>query len=91
MPRTPRQIAWDRTVFVMNTIRENVDSDEAINRTRVAKASGIAASTFYRWLESPPDKIDAAAIAAVADYLHEHHGYEDFVTRWRRAARTIKE
>lgn len=73
----------------MNMIRDNVKADPDVNISEAAEAAGVAVSTFYRWLATPPQKIDTAAVAAVADYLHEARGHEDFVTLWRRAQAAI--
>ena len=74
----------------MSRIRENIDADPEVNITEAAEAAGVAASTFYRWLKTPPQRLETGAVAAVADYLHEARGHEDFVTLWRRASLRVK-
>lgn len=80
---TSRDRAWERAVAVMNAISKAIENDD-VNITEAARAAGVAPSTFYRWLRTPPNKIDVAAIAGLADWLHETYGHEDFATLWRR-------
>lgn len=86
-----RALARKRTVEVMRLIREEIDSNPDINRIEAARAAGIPKSTFYRWLSAPPEKIDTASIAAVADWLHDAHGFRDFAALWRHVSRSISE
>lgn len=90
MEESPRDRAQLRVAFVLSAIRQAIDNDPDVSRAEAAKASGIAQSTFYRWLKNPPEKTDAAAIAAVADYLHKKHGHPDFAALWRQATAAIK-
>lgn len=90
MEETPRERAQLRVAFVMSAIREAIDSDPEVSRAEAAKAAGIPISTFYRWLKDPPEKMDAAALAAVADYLHKKHGHANFEALWRLATAAIE-
>lgn len=87
---TRRDLARARAVEVMRLIYENVLGADGLNVAEAAAAGGVPVSTFYRWLKTPPKKIDLTAIAAVADYLHDAHGYEDFGQMWRRVCTYIK-
>lgn len=68
----------------MNKIRFNIETNATtVNKTRAAEAAGVAASSFYRWLANPPEKIDVAGLAALADWLHDEYGHADFAALWR--------
>lgn len=85
-----RERARRTAITVMSTIRENIDDDPTVNRSQVAEQAGMAVSTFYRWLANPPKKIDTIQLSAVADYLHDTYGHEDFATLWRRIQKTVQ-
>lgn len=84
-----RELAHKRAVRAMRIIRANIDATPDINITEAAKSAGISPSTLYRWLEAPPEKIDMAAIASLADWLHDTHGYQDFIAVYRQASHEI--
>lgn len=88
---TRRELARKRTVHVLKVIRENIGNDPTVNVTSAAEAAGVAPSSFYRWLATPPQKIDVTQVAAVADYLHDEYGHSDFASLWRDAQSLIKE
>lgn len=68
----------------MHKIRDNIESNSTtVNKTRAAEAAGVSPSSFYRWLASPPEKIDVAGLAALADWLHDEYGHADFAALWR--------
>lgn len=85
-----REIARARTVEVMRMIQENIANDERVNVTRAAEETGVAVSTFYRWLKTPPKKLDVIQVAALADYLHDSYGHQNFAKLWRDAETRIK-
>lgn len=80
---TRRAIARARTVEVMRMIQDNIAKDERVNVTRAAEEVGISAKTFYRWLKTPPEKIDMIQVAMLADYLHDFYGHQNFAALWR--------
>lgn len=87
---TRRQVARARTEEVMRRIQQNIAEDDRVNVARAAEEAGIAVSTFYRWLKTPPQKIDVIQVATLADYLHDTYGHENFAKLWRDAEAGIK-
>lgn len=85
-----RELARRRADAVMARIALNIENDPQVNRTLAAGAAGVAPSSFYRWLSTPPKKLDVAAVSAVADFLHDEYGHPDFATIWRNVAAQIK-
>ncbi|MDR7189735.1 hypothetical protein J2Y46_002561 [Microbacterium sp. BE35] len=85
-----REIARARTVEVLRILRANIKNDPQVNVTRAAAEAGVAPSTFYRWLSSPPQSIDMVQVVAVSDFLHDEYGHADFATIWRDVAARIK-
>lgn len=78
-----RGLARARTVEVMRMLQENIANDDQVNVMQAAEEAGIAGSTFYRWLKTPPKKIDVIQVATLADYLHEAYGHPNFAALWR--------
>ncbi|WP_442575909.1 hypothetical protein ACSBPH_01790 [Microbacterium sp. F51-2R] len=88
---TRRDVARARALEAMRIIRDTIENTPDLNKVAAAQAAGIAPSSFYRWLsDATPKKVDVIQISALADYLHDEHGAEDFVTLWRRVTRAIK-
>ena len=87
---TRREVARALTVDVMRMLQENIANDQDVNVTRAAEEVGVARSTFYRWLKTPPAKIDVIQVASLADYLHEAYGHPNFAALWRDAEARIK-
>lgn len=85
-----REIARARTVEVMRIIQENIAGDDRVSITSAAEAVGVAPSSFYRWLKTPPQKIDIVQVATLADYLHDVYGHENFAKLWRDVEASIK-
>ena len=90
MTENRRELARRRATAVLAQIALNIDNDPNVNKTRAAEAAGVAASSFYRWLARPPKKVDAAAVAALADFLHDVYGHEDYPALWRDVIARIK-
>jgi hypothetical protein len=87
---TRRDLAHERAVAVMQGIYADVRKTEGLNLADAAEAAGVAPKSFYRWLKTPPKKIDLTAVVAVADYLHDVHGYANFIRRWEDVTGSIK-
>ena len=87
---TPRSVAHERALFVLESIESNIAADPRVSITAVASAVGMAPATLYRWLKKPPDRIDVIQTAAVADWLHDHYGHANFATLWLRASSRIQ-
>jgi hypothetical protein len=67
----------------MRMIRENIANDDRVNVTRAAEEAGMSSKTFYRWLKTPPQKLDIIQVATLADYLHNTYGHQNFAALWR--------
>lgn len=87
---TRKDLARRRAVRALELVRENVYTEFKGDLPRAADAVGIPQSTFYRVMKQTPDKIDVIFLSAVADWLHDNAGYEDFATLWRRATREVE-
>ena len=83
-------LSRERAVEVMRIIRKNIDEDPTVNVSQAAREAGLARSTFYRWLATPPQKIDVVQLATLADFLHDSYGHPDFAAIWRDVVSRIK-
>jgi hypothetical protein len=75
----------------MRVIEGIIKDDPDITVVAAAAAADIPQSSLYRWLKTPPKKIDGASVAALADWLHAAYGYQDFAALWREVSARISE
>lgn len=85
-----RDLARARAIELMRMIRENIANDDRVNVTRAAEEAGMSPKTFYRWLKTPPQKLDIIQVATLADYLHSSYGHQNFAALWRDVESRIK-